>query len=153
MQKGPGTMRPGRARPSVVAVAPVMVPAVMVAPVPVMVVVAPVTVVAPVMAPAAVVVMAVAPSAVMAAAPAVMVAPLRLHHLGGGRRRGAWREGRRLGAACREETARHQSGRRQKPCAGRHRVSHRQHPRLRIVSPHDACGHGDESGAGGLNAV
>lgn len=152
MRKDPGAVSPGLARPSVVAVAPVMVPAVMVAPVPVVVMVAPVTVVAPVMAPAAVMVAA-APPVMVPATPAVMVAVLHRHHLGGRRRRGAWREGGRLGAACREETARHQSGCRQKPCSGRPRVSHRQHPRLRIVAPHLMCGQGDEIGAGALNAV
>lgn len=128
-----------------------MTPAVVVSPMPV-VVVTPMTVVAPVMTPAPVMVVVPAPAAVVMMAVSPAVAVLRLHQAGLGRGRGAGCEGRRLGCAAREETARHQGGRREEPLAGRHGIARRQHVRLRFVSPH-RCGHGGQTGADGLNGL
>ncbi|KMO27563.1 hypothetical protein VP06_30235 [Methylobacterium aquaticum] len=143
---------------SVVAVAPVvMAPAVVVAPVPVRAVVAPaaVMVMRVVMPPAVVVrvpvrVVMVAPTAVMAA-PTVVVAILHLDRPGRGCAGGTRCEGGRLHAAARDEAACHQGRHRQHPPAGPHRVEHRQHVRLRFVSPHLRAAVEGKSGARGLN--
>ena len=135
--EGPGRLAPGPRPPgrsSVEAVASVMGPAVMMTPVP-MVMMAPMPVVVAMVPPAPV--MAMTPAIMVATvAPAMMMAVLHLHYLRRRRRPRTGREGRRLGGPRREETARHQGGHRQQPLAGRHRVAHRPHVRLRFVSPH-----------------
>lgn len=131
----------------------VMAPPAVVTPVPVGAMVAPAAVMVMMVSPAVV-----APVMVMMAASAVVVAPAvvmavldldrpALGHAGGPRR-----EGSRLSGTAREEAACHHGRRRQHPPAGPHRVAHRQHRRLRFVSPHRGAAVEGHNGAAGLNA-
>ncbi|SEP48969.1 hypothetical protein SAMN04487843_12878 [Methylobacterium sp. ap11] len=132
----------------------VMAPPAVVTPVPMGAMVAPAAVMAMVVVPPAVV----APVMVVMAAPAVVVAPavvmavLDLDRPALGRAGGARREGGRLSGTAREKATCHQGRRRQHPPAGPHRVAHRQHRRLRFVSPHRGAAVEGHDGAAGLNA-